>query len=97
QIFSANEDANVDGAVEPVPDQLSPFADLETASEYSHDYFVVYRADSGAQDASMRSGDGTAMRPGADFRIFVEPRRFNPVSGSTTGGIYVDSMIPGLG
>lgn len=58
------------------------------------DYFVVIRPDSGYADSRGLPGDGVGLTYGADFRAFIEPRRFNPNSGTTDGGIYVSNMIP---
>jgi hypothetical protein len=71
--------------------ELQPDVNADLAA-YTADYYAVVKADSGFQDASLLPGDGTGLQPGADFRAFVEPRRFNPASGSQTGGIHVDSM-----
>lgn len=85
--------ANVAGFVEPVPDNVVP---AFSGSEYTNDFFVVVRTDSGFKDASLGAPDNTGISMGADFRTFVEPRRFNTQTGSEDGGIYVDSMIPSL-
>jgi len=88
----SNED-DFEGFVEPVPDN---FVGKPTGSEYSMDYFVVIRTDSGFKDVSQTVPDGVGVQMGADFRVFIEPRRVD-VNGNTTGGIYVDSQIPPLG
>lgn len=85
------EEENIEGYVEKVPDGGLDF------SPYTPDYFVVVRGDSGSKDASLLAGTGTAMPMGADFRAFVEPRRFNPLTGVEDGGIYVSSMLSGIG
>lgn len=65
------------------------------------DYFVVVRPDSGYEDSSGLPGDGVGLTLGADFRAFIEPRRFNPNyqdfqggSGHEDGGIYATAMAP---
>ncbi|MCX8063817.1 MAG: PKD domain-containing protein [Candidatus Hydrogenedentes bacterium] len=88
-----NNEDDVEGFVEPIPDN---FVNEPTGSEYSMDYFVVIRTDSGFKDVSQTVADGVGVMMGADFRVFVEPRRVD-VNGKTTGGIYVDSQIPPLG
>ena len=80
----------VTGMLDPVPNVID---DLYPSSAH-FDYFVVVRPDSGYQDVSLTPGDGHGLQPGADFRAFIEPRRFNEASGSYEGGIYVDSQIP---
>jgi PKD repeat protein len=92
QILDTND---IVGHVEAVPD--SAIAGLEADSEYAYDFFVVVRTDSGFKDVSLLAGDGTPAPLGADFRVFIEPRRFNPSTGHSDGGVYVDSMIPGMG
>jgi len=84
--------ANVEGYAEKTPDNV---VGLQSPSEYTCDYFVVIRTDSGFQDVSLAPGDNAGLAMGADFRAFIEPRRIN-AQGLATGGIYVDSMIPGL-
>ncbi len=67
-----------------------------------NDFFVVVRPDGGYTDSSGLPGDGVGMTYGADFRAFIEPRRFNPNSaftpgapaGQEDGGIYVSSQLP---
>ncbi|MCC6491027.1 MAG: DUF11 domain-containing protein, partial [Candidatus Hydrogenedentes bacterium] len=59
-----------------------------------NDFFVVVRPDSGYADVNGLPGDGVGMTMGADFRAFIEPRRFNPNTGYLDGGIYVSSQIP---
>ncbi|MFP4190483.1 MAG: hypothetical protein ACLFU6_00285, partial [Candidatus Hydrogenedentota bacterium] len=83
-------DATPTGMIDPIPNVV----DDDEPSSVQHDYFVTVRPDSGYQDSSLRPGDGDGLRPGADFRAFIEPRRFNEASGSYEGGIYVDSQIP---
>jgi hypothetical protein len=91
-------DDPVEGTLEPVPDNHADAEDnVPWAAEFSNDYFVVIRADSGYQDVSLGPGDGTGITWGADFRIFIEPRRYNSRTGHEDGGIYFDSMIPALG
>lgn len=92
------DDESTEGFLEKTPDRINPFGqDFVGASEYTNDYFVVVRPDSGKQDSSSLSGDGTGMPPGADFKAFIEPRRFNPLKQQTDGGIYLDSMLPAQG
>ncbi len=63
------------------------------------DYFVVVHTDSGFQDVSGMAGDGTGMRLGADFRAFIEPRRWSPrgtdarLCGHWEGGILTTNMF----
>ncbi|HPO13326.1 MAG TPA: PKD domain-containing protein [Candidatus Hydrogenedentes bacterium] len=89
----ANKD-NVDGYLEKTPDNVGGSA-MYSSSDWTCDYFVVARTDSGFKDVSLAPGDNTGLTMGADFRAFIEPRRINAL-GVTTGGIYVDSMIPGI-
>jgi PKD repeat protein len=84
----------MEGWLEPVPDNHGSFT---IDSEWSPDFFVVVRTDSGFKDASLASGDGGGIAMGADFRAFIEPRRVDPGKGTTTGGIFLDSMIPAQG
>ena len=86
------DDDNVDGFLEKTPDNA---VGSYSGSEYTDDYFVVVRTDSGFKDVSGLPGDGTGITLGADFKAFIEPRRTNPF-GHGAGGIYVDSMIPPL-
>jgi hypothetical protein len=90
---SSTNDSDVSGHVEPVPDNYGNFP---TESECSPDYFVVVRTDSGFKDVSQTVPDGNGVMMGADFRVFIEPRRVDN-NGKPTGGIYVDSQIPPLG
>ncbi|NLV46257.1 MAG: hypothetical protein GXY07_17350 [Candidatus Hydrogenedentes bacterium] len=83
--------------VEAPPDNASfNFDDdgVKVSSEFSYDYFVVARFDSGFRDCSLRPATNAGARPGAEFRAFIEPRRYDVIAGSWTGGIYVDSQIP---
>lgn len=91
-----SEEDNFTGYLDPVPDTFTELA-FNSASEVKFDYFVTVRADSGFQDVSLKPGDGGGISAGADFRAFIEPRRFDATTGSLTGGIYVDSMIPPIG
>jgi len=91
--ISSTNDSDVSGHVEPVPDN---YVSVPTGSEYSPDYFVVIRTDSGFKDVSQTVPDGNGVMMGADFRVFIEPRRVDN-NGKPTGGIYVDSQIPPLG
>ncbi|MBN2310646.1 MAG: PKD domain-containing protein [Candidatus Hydrogenedentes bacterium] len=77
------------GFLEVTPD----YDDVTATFEYC-DYFIVFRADSGYFDSSQYPGDGVGLRLGADFKTFIEPRRFNANIGFDDGGIYVSSMIP---
>lgn len=83
-----------EGFVEKVPDNHTGYT---YGSEESPDYFVVVRTDSGFKDISLAPGDGAGITYGADFRAFIEPRRFDPTTGNQTGGIFLDSMIPAQG
>lgn len=93
RLLRLNDENDYEGFVEPVPDN---FESVPTGSEYSMDYFVVIRTDSGFKDVSQTVPDGVGAMMGADFKVFIEPRRVD-VNGKTTGGIYVDSQIPPLG
>ncbi len=75
------------GFLEPTPDPDGP-------SSFQPDYFVVVRPDSGYQDSSALPGDGVGLTYGADFRAFIEPRRFNPNTGHQDGGIFIKTQIP---
>lgn len=90
-VTPSNDD--VSGHVEPIPDN---YVGVATGSEYACDYFVVVRTDSGFKDVSQTVPDGNGIMMGADFRVFIEPRRVDN-NGKPTGGIYVDSQIPPLG
>lgn len=90
-------DENDAGWLSPIPDDLGP----TIPTSFDNDYFVVVRPDGGYQDVQTLPGDGVGMTMGADFRAFIEPRRFNPNSafggapaGQLDGGIYVSSQIP---
>lgn len=87
---AVGEEDDVAGYVEKIPEG-------EEYSQVTVDYFVTVRLDSGRMDSSTLVGDGVGAPAGVDFRVFVEPRRFNPVTGTQDGGIYVSSMIPGIG
>ncbi|MCC6697639.1 MAG: IPT/TIG domain-containing protein [Candidatus Hydrogenedentes bacterium] len=80
------------GWVEAVPDGNKD--DEERPTDFVNDFFVVVRPDGGYQDQQGLNGDGIGMTIGADFRAFIEPRRFNPNTGYLDGGIYIDSQIP---
>lgn len=90
------------GFVEPVPD----FPDPDT-HDTRYDYFVVVRPDSGYFDLSTMPGDGVGMALGMDYRVFIEPRRFNELvvdggtygspNGSWDGGLFFDSMQMPMG
>ena len=90
------------GFVEAVPD----FPDPGT-HETQYDYFVVVKPDTGYFDLSGMPGDGVGMTLGTDYRVFLEPRRFNPLvidngtygspSGSWDGGMYFDAMQMPMG
>lgn len=84
------------GFLDPVPDNIAG-GEFPGVSEVTFDYFVTVRADSGFQDVSLAPGDQNGISTGADFRVFVEPRRFDGITGSQTGGIYLDSMVPAEG
>lgn len=92
-------DSDAAEKVEAVPEALDGVScaqgqDWDIPPFYVADYFIAIRPDSGFTDGTGRPGDGTGIRLGADLRAFIEPRRFNPLTGSLDGGIYVDSMIP---
>ncbi len=78
--------------LEITPDVLEDQDGDTVSSELVPDYFVVIRPDSGFQDISGIPGDGTGIRPGADFRAFIEPRRFNSFSNNFDGGILFASQ-----
>jgi uncharacterized repeat protein (TIGR01451 family) len=90
------DDPDAAGWLAAVPD--------DTAANFTaahNDYFVVVRPDSGYSDSQTLPGDGVGMSMGADFRAFIEPRRFNPNSafsgalgGQLDGGIYVSTQVP---
>lgn len=83
--------------VEETPDNAKfNFDDdgIKVSSEFAYDYFVVARFDSGYRDCSLRAATNAGARPGAEFRAFIEPRRYDVTDGGWTGGIYVDSQIP---
>ncbi len=82
--------------IDPIPDNHEAFLadDFYTGSELSYDYFVVTRFDSGHRDSSLRNPTNAGATYGADFRAFIEPRRFNVTTNSWTGGIYTHSQIP---
>jgi hypothetical protein len=90
--FIGENDAR--GYLDAVPDNVYTSEPIiTTASDYTMDYFVVMHTDSGFKNASLGLPDGEGLSPGADTRAFIEPRRFNPSTGSYDGGIYVTSMI----
>lgn len=91
------------GFLEPEPDNPDT-ADWRDAIQA--DYFVVVKPDSGYFDLSTMPGDGVGMTLGMDYRVFVEPRRWNPSlidegygssEGSWDGGMYFDCMQMPLG
>ena len=79
-----------EGSLEKTPDGAGQ-------NQYKPDFFVVVRADSGFEDISLAPPDGVGMTMGADFRAFIEPRRYNAIKGHWDGGIYADSQIPDPG
>lgn len=81
---------NTDGYIELVPDGSDD-------SQHTPDYFVTVRADSGNTDTSTVAGDGVGLPMGADFRVMIEPRRYNALSSQQDGGIYVSSQLTGSG
>ncbi len=86
--------ATKEGFVEPVPDNHGGYT---VDSEWSPDFFVVVRTDSGYKDVSGESHPGGGIAMGADFRAFIEPRRFDSAKGTGSGGVFVDSAIPAQG
>ncbi|HOD51407.1 MAG TPA: PKD domain-containing protein [Candidatus Hydrogenedentes bacterium] len=83
------------GFLEAIPDYPDP-----GTHDTRYDYFVVAKPDSGYFDLSNMPPDGVGMTLGRDYRVFIEPRRFNPLlldsfaggSGSWDGGMYFDAM-----
>ena len=64
----------------------------QPGTELGGDYFVVMRADSGFQDVSGLK-DGVGIKLGADMRVFIEPRRWNPKNGGHwDGGMLLRSQ-----
>jgi PKD repeat protein len=94
RLLTTDAEDDVEGFVEKVPDNV--VMPTHAGSEYTSDYFVVIRTDSGYKDVSLAVPDGTGIAMGADFRAFIEPRRVN-AAGFQDGGIYIDSMIPAQG
>ncbi len=86
--------AGKEGFVDAVPNNAGRYT---IDSEWSPDYFVVVRTDSGYKDVSLGAGDGSGIAMGADFRAFIEPRRVDAIKGTSAGGVFVDSMIPAQG
>lgn len=95
-VKGSTEEDDVSGFLETVPDNVTDSPKVYSGSEYTPDYFVVIRTDSGYKDISMAVPDETGITMGADFRAFIEPRRLDS-KGLEAGGIYLDSMIPALG
>lgn len=93
--FYASEDFP-QAFVEPQPDNAFSIAfdTFKGGSEFSYDFFAVARFDSGFRDCSLRPATNAGARPGAEFRAFIEPRRFDVSANSWAGGIYVDGMVP---
>ncbi len=87
-----NANDTVTGYIEGSPEV--PPAGVEWRSSEYCDFFVVVRPDSGFDDVSQLSGDGTGIRQGTTFRAFIEPRRFNAQTGFEDGGIYASSQLP---
>jgi hypothetical protein len=86
-------DDTMSGAIEP---QMDNITGLIGGAAVTFDYFVVVRTNSGYRDISINSNPGPGINVGADFRTFIEPRRTDANTGLSTGGIYLDSMIPPL-
>ncbi|MCK5862486.1 MAG: DUF1565 domain-containing protein, partial [Candidatus Hydrogenedentes bacterium] len=63
-------------------------------SEFTYDYHVVTRFDSGFRDCSLKPATNTGATYGAEFRAFIEPKRLDPFTNTYTGGIQVSSQIP---
>ena len=94
-VFGGGSREGIDkGFVEAVPD----FPDSHVIR---YDYFVVAKPDSGYFDLSGMPPDGVGMTLGMDYRVFIEPRRWNPAlidqaygnpDGSWDGGMYFDAM-----
>ncbi|MFO7973437.1 MAG: CFI-box-CTERM domain-containing protein [Candidatus Hydrogenedentota bacterium] len=91
------------GFLEPEPDNPDT---ARFRGGLQADYFVVVKPDSGYFDLSTMPGDGVGMTLGMDYRVFVEPRRWNPSlidegygssDGSWDGGMYFDCMQMPLG
>ena len=73
-----------------------PSDDGKFGSEFTYDYFVVTRFDSGFKDVSLREPESTGATYGAEFRAFIEPKRYDPFQGYYTGGIWTSSQVPGV-
>ncbi|MBX7255875.1 MAG: IPT/TIG domain-containing protein [Candidatus Hydrogenedentes bacterium] len=89
------------GYLEPTSESKHEIGQFSDTSSFQSDYFVVARPDSGYADISGNPGDGIGLTMGADFRAFIEPRRFNPnyqdsngLAGHEDGGIYATPMVP---
>jgi PKD repeat protein len=93
-------DTTPTGLLEPTSESFIDVGGQEAPASFVSDYFVVVRPDSGYTDTSGQPGDGVGLTLGADFRSFIEPRRFNPNfqdtggAGHEDGGIYATPMIP---
>lgn len=74
-----------------VPNNLIP-GELQLASEFSYDYFVVARLDSGYKDGSGNATGNPGATFGAEFKAMIEPRRFDQSLNRWEGGIYATSQ-----
>ena len=63
------------------------------ASEFTYDYYVVTRFDSGFRDCSLRPASNTGATYGAEFRAIIEPKRIDPFTGAYSGGLWASSQM----
>ncbi|HDP35904.1 MAG TPA: DUF1565 domain-containing protein, partial [Candidatus Hydrogenedentes bacterium] len=87
-------DRNPYGFISPTPNNIFPIPDDDGkfGSEFTYDYFVVTRFDSGFKDCSLRPATNTGATYGAEFRAFIEPKRIDPFTWTYAGGIFTDSQ-----
>lgn len=81
--------------ISPQPNNIfpDPTEDGKFGSEFTYDYYVVTRFDSGFRDCSLRPATNTGATYGAEFRAFIEPKRLDPYTGEYTGGLHVTSQM----
>ena len=84
--------------ISPQPNNIfpDPSEDGKFASEFTYDYYIITRFDSGFRDVSLRPASNTGATYGAEFRAFIEPKRVDPFTGATTGGIWATSQMTDL-